>query len=177
LRAPPPATAPVAHDAIASNAVQVRWLDANLAAALPAVVGPGKSVKLTATTSTDVATSGLVFLFWDVTTGMPLTYCSQGTTCSTMLTYTVGGSHQIVAYLADSPSSTPAAGTHAASNIAYLTWLSVALAANTTFPQAGGTVNLTATANADLGTTPWSLGIVDQSGRLVDKACKTGRTC
>ena len=168
---PPRTTAPVARDAIVSNAVQVRWLDA------PAVVGPGKSVKLTAATSTDVAKSGLVFLFWDVTTGLPLTYCSHGTACSTMLTYGVGGAHQIVAYLADSPSSTPAAGTHASSNIAYLTWLSVALAANTTFPQAGGTVNLTATANADLGTTPWSLGIVDTSGRLVDKPCKTGRTC
>jgi hypothetical protein len=174
---PPSTKAPLAHGVIASNAVQVRWLDANLTAALPAVVGPGKSIKLAATTSTDVAKSGLVFLFWDVTTGMPLTYCSHGTTCSTMLTYTVGGSHQIVAYLADSPSSTPAAGTHASSNIAYLSWLSVALAANTTYPQSGGTVNLTATVNADLGTTPWSLGIVDQSGRLIDKPCKTGLSC
>jgi glycoside hydrolase-like protein len=32
-------------------------------------------------------------------------------------------------------------------------------------------------ANADLTDTPWSLGILDESGKLVGKPCKSGRVC
>jgi hypothetical protein len=175
--AAPTTTAPSAQESVTSNSVQVSWIDVNLRAQLPAVVGPRKPVALTASTSVDVGKLGLVILFRDETTARLLTFCSRGTTCSTMLSYPTAGSHHIVAYVADSASSTPGSGVRTTSNMGYLTWLSVVLTANTTYPQAGGTVNFTAVANADLTNTPWSLGIVDQSGRLVGEPCKTGSAC
>jgi hypothetical protein len=41
----------------------------------------------------------------------------------------------------------------------------------------GSTVHLSATANADLAKTPWSLGLFDDHGNLVAPVCKTGKTC
>ncbi|HEX9099609.1 MAG TPA: glycoside hydrolase domain-containing protein [Candidatus Dormibacteraeota bacterium] len=173
---PPALTAP-SGAAIASNAVQVSWLAVRLAAALPSVVGPGKPVTLTASTSVDVGALGYVLMFWDKTAGTRLTFCSSGTTCSTMLSEPDAGKHDIVAYVASAASATPAAGVEAASAAVSPTWLSVELAGNTTYPRAGGIASITATTNADLTNTPWSLAIVDQSGRLVDKPCKSGSTC
>jgi Domain of unknown function (DUF1906) len=172
-----PAATPPSAAAIVSNAVQVSWLGVGIKAALPSVVGPGKPVTLTASASVDVGALGFVLMFWDKTAGTRLTFCSSGTTCSTMLSEPSAGSHDIVAYVADTASATPAAGVEATSDTVSPTWLSVVLAANTTYPRAGGTASITATANADLTNTPWSLGIVDQSGKLVDKPCKSGTTC
>jgi hypothetical protein len=173
---PPAATAP-SSGAIASNPVQVSWLSVSLAASAPSVVGPGKPVTLTASASVDVGALGSVLMFWDKTTDTRLTFCSSGTICTTMLTEPNGGSHELVAYVASSASATPAGGAEAASETVSPVWLSVVLAANTTYPRAGGTASITATANADLTNTPWSLGIVDQGGKLVDKPCKSGSTC
>ena len=50
------------------------------------------------------------------------------------------------------------------------TWLGVSLSGDSTYPQAGGTVHLLATANTELTNTPWSLGIYDQHGWLVGRA-------
>ena len=173
---PPTATAPL-NGAIASNPVQVSWLAVSLAASAPSVVGPGKPVTLTASSSVDVGALGLVLVFWDKTAGTRLTFCGSGTVCSTALSEPDGGSHEIVAFVAGTASATPAAGVSAASDSVSPTWLSVLLSANTTYPRAGGTASITATANADLTNTPWSLGIVDQAGKLVDKPCKAGSTC
>jgi glycoside hydrolase-like protein len=173
---PPALTAP-SGIAIASNPVQVSWLAVSVKAELPSVVGPGKPVTLTATTSVDVGALGDVLMFWDKTAGTRLTFCGSGTTCSTRLSEPDAGKHDIVAYVAGTALATPADGVEAASDLVSATWLSVVLAANTTYPRAGGTASITATTNADLTNTPWSLGIVDQSGRLIDKPCKSGSTC
>jgi hypothetical protein len=173
---PPSATAP-SGAAVASNPAQVSWLAVSLKADLPSIVGPGKPVTLTASSSVDLGALGLVLMLWDKTAGARLTFCSSGTTCSTMLSEPDAGAHDIVAYLAGTASATPAAGVEAASDAVSPIWLSVVLAANTTYPRAGGTASISATTNADLTNTPWSLGIVDQSGKLVDKPCKSGSTC
>jgi hypothetical protein len=173
----PPAVTVPSGMAIASNPIQVSWLGVGLAAPSPSVVGPGKPVTLTASSSVDVGALGFVLMFWDKTAGAKLTFCGSGTTCSTMLSEPDGGSHEIVAYVADTASATPSSGVRAASEAVSPTWLSVVLAANTTYPRAGGTASITATTNADLTTTPWSLGIIDQGGKLVDKPCKSGSTC
>ncbi len=144
---------------------------------LPAVIGAGKALRLTASASVDVSTLGRVLMFWDATTGKRLTFCSSGTSCSTMLSESTGGSHDIRAYVTRVETRAPGSGTDAASDTVSPMWLSVVLAANTTLAEAGGTVNLTAVANADLTNTPWSLGILDENGSLVDKPCKSGRVC
>jgi hypothetical protein len=162
--------------AIVSGDIQVSWLDVTLNAG-PTAAGPGKAMQLSASTSVDVGRLGFVLLFWDVTTSKQLTYCSSGTTCTTMLSYPSAGSHDIVAYVADSAATTPASGVNSASGVISPTWLAITLAASTTDMQAGGTVYLQASANSDLTNTPWSIGIYDQAGKLLGAPCKTGRTC
>src|SRR4029077_3341402 len=65
---PPAITAP-SGAATASNPVQVSWLAVSLAASAPSVVGPGKPVLLTASSSVDVGALGSVLMLWDKTTG------------------------------------------------------------------------------------------------------------
>jgi hypothetical protein len=174
---PPVPTMPAPGAAINSNAIQVSWLAVDLKTSLPTAIGAGKPLKLMATTSVDVGALGLALVFWDATTGSGLTFCSSGTTCSTMLSEPVAGSHDIVAYIGNAAAATPTSGLITSSGTVSATWLSVNLSASTTYPQAGGMVHITATASADLTNTPWSLGILDPSGNLVDKACKTGSVC
>ncbi len=165
---------PSTSSAASSNMVKVSWIGVNIALASPAVVGPGKPVTLTASATIEVGAAGYVLGFYDLTAGKGLTFCSRGTTCSTALTEPVSGGHVLGAYVgpASSPSEIAAESTPVTA-----TWLGVTLAANTTYPKVGGTVYLTATANADLTNTPWSIGIYNHEGELVDEACKSGTTC
>ena len=153
---------------LASKEVGVTWLGIVLASD-STLVAPGKPVTFTATSTFDVSKAGRVIVIYDNTTKQKLTYCSRGTTCSTSLTQPAGGVHEIVGWVPGQP--------EAMSQSITATWLGASLSGNSTYPQLGGTVHLTATANTDLTGTPWSLGIYDQDGRLVGQACKNGNTC
>jgi hypothetical protein len=159
---------PAAEADLASNEVGVTWLGIALASDTT-LVAPGKPVTFTATTTFDAGQAGRVIVIYDNTTKQKLTYCSRGTTCSTSLTQAAGGVHDIVGWVPGQPD--------AMSKPITATWLGASLSGNSTYPQQGGTVHLTATANTDLTNTPWSLGIYDHNGRLVGQACKTGNTC
>jgi hypothetical protein len=174
---PPTATIDASAAPAQSRPVSVTWLGVTLTAGSPTVIAPGKAVIFMAQATADVAKLGYVLELYDSKSGARVTYCSQGTTCRTALTQAAAGVRSIVALVAALSDSLPTVGVQATSASVSATWLSVSLAANTTFPQAGGTVYLRATANADLTNTPWSIGIYDQNGRLVDQACKSGASC
>ena len=174
---PPDAKAPATGPTIRSNAVQASWLGVSVTASAPSVVGPGKPVTLTASSTLEVRSLGSVLMFWDNTAGKRLTFCGNGTSCSTTVNASVAGAHEVVVYVAKTANDAPPAAVNNAKDYAYPTWLSVYLEATTTDPVVGGLVNITATANADLTNTPWSLGILDHNGKLVDKPCKSGSTC
>jgi len=165
---PPGAPMPGAGSAPTSNEVSLTWLGISLAANHP-LVSPGKPITFTATSTFDVGKAGRVIVIYDNTTKQQLTYCSRGTSCSTSLTQSNGGVHEIVGWVPGRP--------EALSQAVSATWLGASLSGNTTYPREGGTVHLTATANVDLTNTPWSLGIYDQKGNLIGPACKTGTTC
>jgi hypothetical protein len=164
----PGAQAPVDSASFASNQVSVTWSGITLTAN-ETVVAPGKPVTFTATSTFDVGKAGRTIVIYDNTSKQRLTYCSRGTTCSTSLTLGSGGVHEIVGQVSGEPQATSPGIT--------ATWLVASVSGKTTHPQTGGIVHLTATANTDLTSTPWSLGIYDQHGQLVGKACKTGNTC
>ena len=174
-------TQPTAHqpsNAVASSSpVTVSWLGVTLVTASASVVAPGKPVTLTATATADFVQAGYVLALYDQASGARLTYCSQGTTCSTTLTRSIAGRRSIVAYLGTSSESLPLPAIQAQSAPITVTWLGVSLAANTVYPRGGGAVYMKATANADVTKTPWSIGIYDEAGNLVSDACKTGATC
>jgi hypothetical protein len=165
---PPGAGLPTDGGSPSSNQLNVTWLGVSIAAN-QVLVAPGKPVTFTATSTFDVAKIGRTLVIYDNTTKQQLTYCSQGTTCTTSLTKSVGGVDQIVGWVPGQPAVVSQGVT--------ATWLGASLSGSTTAPRTGGTVHLTATANADLTDTPWSLGIYDQHGMLVAPACKTGTTC
>jgi hypothetical protein len=164
----PGAPMPAAGSALASNQVSLTWLGISLAAN-HTLVSPGEPVTFTVTSTFDVGQAGRVIVIYDNTTKQQLTYCSRGTSCSTSLTQSNSGVHEIVGWVPGRP--------EALSESVSVTWLGASLSGSTTYPREGGTVHLTATANVDLTNTPWSLGIYDQTGNLIGPACKSGTTC
>ncbi|HEX9363935.1 MAG TPA: glycoside hydrolase domain-containing protein [Candidatus Dormibacteraeota bacterium] len=163
-------TKAIPQDAVAlsSNYVRVGWLESGIAAS-GTLVGQGQSVTITATSTIDVQKTGRRLEIYDLTAKSRLTYCSRGTSCTTSIKLPSGGVHEIVGYVNGAP--------EAVSDPILVTWLDVSLAATSVGPTIGGTIYLKATTNADLGGTPWVVGIYDEQGRLVDHACKTGNTC
>lgn len=165
-------TAPTSNvpgrDAISSNVVNVGWLDSSVSAD-HLVVGQGQAVTITARSTVDVHDSGRWLEIYDLTTGRRLTYCAAGTSCSTTVKQATGGVHEIVGYVNGKP--------EAVSDPIYVTWLAVSLSATSIGPSSGGTVFLKASVNADISSTPYVVGIYDDSGRLVDHVCTTGTSC
>ena len=165
---PPGVDVPSDTSSIASRQINVTWLAVALSAS-DSVVGPGRPITFTATSTFDVGKVGRQIVIYDNTTGERLTYCSHGTTCSTSISEPRGGAHEILGWVPGRP--------EAVSQPLTATWLNASLTASTTYPQEGGTVHLVATSNVDLTNTRWSLGIYNQDGRLVSEACKSGNTC
>jgi Rv2525c-like, glycoside hydrolase-like domain len=164
----PTSSLPNESVALSSNHVSVGWLDSGITASA-ALVGQGQPVTVTATSTVDVKDTGRRLEIYDLTAGSRITYCSRGTSCSTSVKLSTGGMHQIVGYVTGAP--------EAVSPALSLTWLDVRLSATSVDPKNAGYIYLKATTNADLGATPWVVGIYDDQGRLVDHACKTGSTC
>jgi hypothetical protein len=173
---PPVANQPT-ENVVSSNSVTVAWFSVSIAPASASMVGPGKPVTITATTTADVNNSGYHLGLYDQTSGTRLTYCSRGTTCSTTLTKEQAGSRSIVAFVSGDSETSPPPSIQAQSSPITATWLGVTLNANTTHPQLGTAVFMRATANVDVTNTPWSIGIYDGNGELVSDPCKTGSSC
>ena len=173
----PPSAGQPAGIVVMSNPVSISWFGIGLVASSAAIVSPGKAVTFTATATADVGSSGYQLGLFDKASGTRLTFCTQGTTCSTNLTKSQAGSRSIVAYLAATSETLPPPEIQATSPAVTATWLGVTLDANTTHPQRGSTIFMRARTNIDMTNTPWSIGIYDQKGDLVSQACKTGTTC
>jgi hypothetical protein len=174
-------TPPVANqpreNVVTSNAVSVSWFSVKLTTSSRSMVGPGKAITITATTTADVGAAGSQLGLYDQSSGTRLTYCSRGTTCSTTLTKEMAGTRSIVAYVSGASETSPPSNIQAESAPITATWLGVTLDANTTHPQRGASVFMRATANIDVTNTPWSIGIYNEKGELVGDACKTGSSC
>ena len=173
---PPVANQPT-ENVVTSNSVTVSWFSVSVAASSASMVGPGKPVTITATTTADVSNSGYELGLYDLSSGTRLTYCSHGTTCSTTLTKEQAGSRSIIAYVSSASQTSPPPEIQAQSAPMTATWLGVTLDANTTHPQRGTSVFMRAVANIDVTNTPWSIGIYDENGELVGDPCKSGSSC
>lgn len=160
--------------AAASTPVAVMWAAVKLSARTP-IVAPGKSVTLTAST-TAPSTSDYQLQIFDAGTGGRITYCSQGTSCTVSITQAAGGSRSVVAAYAKPSSTFPVPDPIALSGPLSLTWLWIDINGGSAFAL-GASVSITATANIDLANTPYSIGILDDQGRLVGAPCKSVATC
>lgn len=169
---------PDGNAAATSNRLDARWLGVDINAGDPAVVAPGKPITFTASASEDVGKIGYRIELRDSTTGQRMTFCGQGTTCSTSLIEPVAGTHHVVAQLVPQSPATHATSisVNPASSTVSGTWLGVDLQSSVTRSTSGGTVSLTATANADLSQTPLSIFIQDEAGHVIGEPCNAS-TC
>jgi len=169
---------PSGRAAASSNRVDVRWLGVSIAVSDPSIVAPGKPITFTASASENVAKIGYRIELRDATSGQRVTFCSEGTTCSTALVEPSAGTRTIAAALvAQSPASH--AGTVSVSPTSAGvsgTWVGVELASSSLGGLSGGIVSLTATANADLSKTPWSIYIQNEAGQDIGEPCNAS-TC
>ena len=157
-----------------STSVAVNWAAIKLTTQTP-VVGPGRPVTLTAT-STSSVDPGYQLQFFDATSNARLTYCSHGTACTVSLKQAAGGVRTVVAALAKPSSTLPAQDALAQSDPLSLTWLAVAIDGSTAYAL-GSSVSITAKANVDLSNTQWAIGILDEQGHLVSAPCKSASEC
>lgn len=138
---------------------------------------PGKSITLTATASPDVGPTPYYIEFYDTGTGALLGYCGSGTSCGVSVPESAAGTHYFIAYIGSYSTTNPPGTIAATSAIISCTWLSVGLSASPQYLAPGARTVLTATANMDVGQTPWYIEIFDRSTATWLASCGTGKTC
>ena len=174
---PPTSTLPTGTQALSSNPIAVSWIGVTMVADR-AIVGPGRQVTLTATSTVAVDKTGWLLQIYDAPTHTRLTYCASGNTCRVTITLPVGGTRAVVAVLAPpTPTAPPSELVVAQTDIFLVHWLSLSVHAVTNSTQPGAVVHVVAMANADMTDSPWSIGIFDNHGQLVAPFCKSGNTC
>lgn len=168
----PTAAMPTTGVRLTSNVVSVRWLGVRLSTSGPSVVGPNHPITFKAEASQDVTGTRYAIELWDTSTGQRLTYCSRGSTCSTALIEPGGGTHRVAADLGLVGPTPGLPNVLATSQVIAATWVTVDLTASTV----GVNVTLTATASADLTSTPWAIYVYTADGNLVGSPCNA-RAC
>lgn len=158
-----------------SNYVEVSWVSVSLFADA-SVLAPGAYVGFTATASQDVGQTPYDIDIFDVTAGSMVARCVTGTTCYTTVTQPSATTHSFQANI-DCAVSCQGPAIRATSNQVYVTWLSVSLSASTNGQVSGSSVTLTATANADITSTPYDIWISDQTTLQNVGVCTYGSSC
>jgi len=156
----------------------VTWFDAVvLLSADHPTTGSNKPVTLTATSSDDVGPSPYYIEIYDDDHGTRLAVCGSGTTCSVTVTETSAGTHRYRAYVSNYDSANPPASVHGQSLFGFVTVNDGGWQASISETGGQGIYNVTATANQDVGPTPYWIEIFDmQTGQLVQQ-CSSGSQC
>ena len=143
----------------------------------PTAVAPGASSTLTAYASVDVGPTPWWIEIFDRNTGQNVGYCSSGSSCSTSVSQSSPTTHGFVAYIASLGTSNPPPNVQATSNTVNVTWLSISLRTSAAYVAAGRSATLTATANTDVGPTPWYIEIFNRASGQSVAICATGSSC
>lgn len=174
-----PSTNPPAGIQATSSSVYVTWKSVTISLqASPATTFVGGSATLTSTTSADIGPSPFYAEIYDATTGVRLTYCGFGTTCSVSTSQSVATTHRFVAYVSNYSTTYPPAGIRATSNDAFVTWnyngYRIFLnAVRTSY----GHDTVTAFTNVNVGPTPYWIEIFSQTTGARVAVCGSGTTC
>jgi len=142
----------------------------------------GQEVTLTATTGEDVGPSPFWIQIYDLTNGTRLATCGSGTSCSVTVSPWQAVTRTYGAVVSDNTAAYPATGVISWSAATYVTWSNSGFQLSLTAPASAsggysGYVTVTATANMDVGPTPYFIEIFNQAtGALVGR-CGTGSVC
>ena len=125
---------------------------------------------LTATTDLTVSSSGTVITITDQTTGSVIKTCTTGTSCPVAAQWFTGGPHTFIATVGSLISNTV---------VVNRTPWTLSLTTNFTTLPAGQMVQLTATANQNVGSTnsSYRIYIFDAITGAIIVSCTTGTAC
>ncbi|HEV2346002.1 MAG TPA: hypothetical protein VGS97_18020 [Actinocrinis sp.] len=161
----------------------VEWqgIDLSLAAS-PSTLPVGNVSTLTATSDVDIASSPFYIQIWDTTVGggplnAPFT-CGGGKTCTVSVSQSVATTHTFVATFGNVGSAYPPSSLQTTSATSYVTWTASGWTVSLNAPAItiNGPETVTATANGNVGPTPYYIEIFDENGTLL-AACGSGTTC
>jgi hypothetical protein len=169
---------PPSGEQAVSGQADVVWHGVSLSlAASQATVPVGAASTLTAVTSQDIGPSPFWTEIFDVTTGTRIAVCGYGTTCSATVSQAVATTHEYVAYLSDNSTAYPPPGIQQTSLLSFVTWSGLGWQVSLSAPAATfGSETVTATANGDVGPTPYYIEIFDETGTRL-ATCGSGSTC
>jgi hypothetical protein len=146
--------------------------------ASPATVPVGSASTLTATTSADIGPSPFWTEIYDVTTHTRVAVCGYGTSCSTTVSQAAATTHEFIAYLSSNSAAYPPAGIQETSRDSFVTWSNLGWRVSLSAPAGTfSTETVTATANANVGPTPYYIEIFDENTGSRLAVCGSGTTC
>jgi hypothetical protein len=169
---------PPSGEQAVSGEAGVVWHGVSLTlAASQATVPVGTASTLTATTSQDIGPSPFWTGIYDVTTGTRIAVCGYGTTCSAAVSQAAATTHEYIAYLAGNSTAYPPPGIQQTSLLGFVTWSGLRWQVSLSAPAVTfGSETVTATANGDVGPTPYYIEIFNETGTRL-AACGYGSTC
>lgn len=141
----------------------------------------GTNVTLTVTSDQDIGPTPYYLQIFDATTGGRVVACGFGTTCSGNVSQSAATTHAYVGYLASGLEGTnPPSGVVSTSANTFVTWNNlgyrVSVPVQVTCFEPHGSAVITATANIDVGPTPYFIEIFNQAGTRIG-VCGSGSTC
>jgi hypothetical protein len=160
----------------ASSSVNVTWLSVSLSRST-CCIGIGGTITITATANTNVGPTPWYIEIFDYYSHARVTYCYTGSSCSYNVSSGSAGSRTFIAFVSDLSTNYPPTSTQATSGAVTVTWVVVSLSASPQYLSAGGTTTLTATANADIGASPYYIEIYNSSNHTYLTNCASGSVC
>jgi hypothetical protein len=142
--------------------------------ASPNYLWPTQYATLTATANQDVGPTPYYIRIWDGQAGVYLASCGTGKTCTATVTRPQITFTSFAAVIEDS-SGYGQASTY--NHDVYWHGVELALSASPTTVAVGGTTTLTATANQDVGPSPFYIEIFDTTTGTFVKSCGSGTSC
>jgi len=137
---------------------------------------PGASATLSATVDIDIGPSPWYISIVDTSTGTLVGVCGSGKTCTATASQTLPGTHTYAAYLGGYPSVLPITGSLLLSAQSYVTWATSGYVVDLQYDTSGGGAVI-ATANVDVGPTPYYITILDAYTGALLTYCGSGSSC
>jgi len=141
----------------------------------------GTTVTLTVTSDQDIGPTPYYLEIFDATTGGRVVACGFGTTCSGNVSKSAATTHAYVGYLASGLEGTnPPSGVISTSVNTFVTWNNLGYRVSVPVQvfcfEPSGSAVITATANINVGPTPYWIEIFDHTGHRLS-VCGSGSTC
>jgi hypothetical protein len=167
------------HALSASAPVTIDWISVHLAFTVDKNTLPlGGTVTLTATTTVDIDLAPLYVQIWDVTTGAKVDTCAAGTLCQWTASKSVATTHAYVATFGAFYQSYPPPPQQETTPIEYVTWTDTGIkVALTGLAITHNPETITATANINVGSTPYYLVILNENNGAMIASCGVGSVC